>query len=154
MQLPLLILAAQAADAAEDSVLDDVGGAIAWTLASFALFAIGFVLIDVLTPGHLRTQIRDNLNAAVLVSAKMLAVAAIVFVSVWTAPDALGDGLVHASSQGLLALAFSVVAFLGLDRVIPGGIRHLVDEPGFSPMVLVAGAAEISVALTAAVALS
>ncbi|HAS12471.1 MAG TPA: DUF350 domain-containing protein, partial [Acidimicrobiaceae bacterium] len=66
------------------------GAAAAWTLASFLLFAVGFVIIDVLTPGHLRTQIRDNINAAILVSAKMLAVAAIVFVSVWTAPDELG----------------------------------------------------------------
>lgn len=145
---------AQAAEAATDSVFDDIGGAVAWTLASFALFAVGFVVIDVLTPGHLRTQIRDNLNAAVLVSAKLLAVAVIVFVAVWTAPDDLGDGLVHAGGQGLVALAFSVVAFLGLDKLIPGGIRHLPGEAQFAPMVLVAGAAEIAVALTAAVALS
>lgn len=149
-----MLMLAQATEAATDSVFEDVGGAIGWTLASFALFAIGFVVIDVLTPGHLRTQVRDNLNAAVLVAAKMLAVAAIVFVAVWTAPDELGDGIVHAGGVGLFALAFSVIAFLGLDRLIPGGIRHLVDEPRFSPMVVVAGAAEIAVALTAAVALS
>ena len=135
-------------------VLHDAGTALAWTLASFALFAIGFVIIDVLTPGHLRTQIRDNINAAILVSAKMLAVAVIVFVSVWTAPDDVGDGVVYAATQALWSLAVSVAAFLGLDRLIPGGIRNVVNEPGFSPRVLVAGAAEVAVALTAAVALS
>ncbi len=140
--------------ATTDGVLDDVGAAAAWTLASFLLFAVGFVIIDVLTPGHLRTQIRDNINAAILVSAKMLAVAAIVFVSVWTAPDELGDGIVYAASQALWSLGVSVLAFLGLDRLIPGGIRNVVNEPGFSPRVLVAGAAELAVALTAAVALS
>lgn len=140
--------------ATTETVFDDVGGAIAWLFASFALFGIGFVIIDVLTPGHLRTQIRDNVNAAVLVAAKMLAVAVIVFVSVWTAPDAVGDGIVHAATQGSVSLLFSVVAFLGLDRLIPGGVRHLPNEAGFSPMVVVAGAAEIAVALTAAVALS
>lgn len=140
--------------ATTDQVLEDVGVAIAWTAASFALFAIGFVIVDVLTPGRLRTQIRDNLNAAVLVSAKMLAVAAIVFVSVWTAPDDLSEGVAHAAAQGLGSLAFTVVAFLGLDQLIPGGIRGLVNEPRFAPAVIVAGAAEIAVALTAAVALS
>jgi uncharacterized membrane protein YjfL (UPF0719 family) len=140
--------------ATTDGVLDDVGGAAAWTLASFLLFAAGFVVIDVLTPGHLRTQIRDNINAAILVSAKMLAVAVIVFVSVWTAPDDVGDGVVYAATQALWSLAISIGAFLGLDRLIPGGIRNVVNEPGFSPRVLVAGAAELAVALTAAVALS
>lgn len=140
--------------ATTDGVLDDVGGAAAWTLASFLLFAVGFVIIDVLTPGHLRTQIRDNINAAVLVGAKMIAVAVIVFVSIWTAPDDLGDGVVYAASQALWSLAVSVIAFLGLDRLIPGGIRNVVNEPGFAPRVVVAGAAEIAVALTAAVALS
>lgn len=140
--------------ATTDGVLDDVGGALAWTLTSFLLFAVGFVIIDLLTPGHLRTQIRDNLNAAILVSAKMVAVAVIVFVSVWTAPDDLGDGILYAASQALWSLAVSVAAFLALDRLIPGGIRQAVDEPTFSPRVLVAGAAEIAVALTAAVALS
>lgn len=137
-----------------DGVLNDAGAALAWTLASFLLFAVGFAIIDVLTPGHLRTQIRDNLNAAVLVSAKMIAVAAIVFVSVWTAPDAVVDGVIYAGSQALWSLAVSVLAFLALDRLIPGGIRDVVNEPGFAPRVLVAGAAEIAVALTAAVALS
>jgi uncharacterized membrane protein YjfL (UPF0719 family) len=150
----MLLLLAQANEAADDTVFEDLGASLAWMLASFVLFAVGFVIIDLLTPGQLRTQVRDNLNAAVLVAAKMLAVAVIVFVSVWTAPDAVGDGIVHAGSQGLVSLAFSVVAFLGLDRLIPGGIRHLVNEPRFSPMVVVAGAAEIAVALTAAVALS
>lgn len=150
----MLLLLAQVNETAGDTVFEDLGASLAWMLASFALFAVGFVIIDLLTPGHLRTQVRDNLNAAVLVAAKMLAVAIIVFVSVWTAPDAVGDGIIHAGSQGLVSLAFSVVAFLGLDRLIPGGIRHLVDEAGFAPMVLVAGAAEIAVALTAAVALS
>ena len=140
--------------ATTDGVLDDVGGAAAWTLASFALFAVGFVVIDVLTPGNLRTQIRDNINAAILVSAKMLAVAVIVFVSVWTAPDDVGDGVVYAATQALWSLAVSIGAFLALDRLIPGGIRNVVNEVGFSPRVLVAGAAEVAVALTAAVALS
>lgn len=135
-------------------VLDDVGAAAAWTVASFLLFAVGFVVIDVLTPGNLRTQIRDNINAAILVSAKMLAVAVIVFVSVWTAPDDVGDGVVYAATQALWSLAVSIAAFLALDRLIPGGIRNVVNEAGFSPRVLVAGAAEIAVALTAAVALS
>lgn len=140
--------------ASADQLFEDVGVAIAWTVASFALFAIGFVIIDLLTPGTLRSQIRDNMNAAVLVAAKMLGVAAIVFVSVWTAPDDVTEGVTNAAVQGLGSLTFTVVAFLGLDRLIPGGIRHLVNEPGFSPMAIVAGAAEIAVALTAAVALS
>lgn len=137
-----------------EGVLNDAGTALAWTVASFLLFAVGFVIIDVLTPGHLRTQIRDNLNAAVLVSAKMIAVAVIVFVSVWTAPDAVVDGVIYAGGQALWSLGVSVVAFLALDRLIPGGIRDVVNEAGFAPRVLVAGAAEIAVALTAAVALS
>lgn len=140
--------------ASSDQILEDVGIAIAWTASSFLLFAVGFVIVDLLTPGSLRTQIRDNMNAAVLVSAKMLAIAAIVFVAVWTAPDDFSEGIQHAAIQAFGSLAFTVIAFLGLDRLIPGGVRNLVNEPKFVPTAIVAGAAEIAVALTAAVALS
>lgn len=137
-----------------EAFIDDLGATLAWLGVSIATMVVGFVIVDLLTPGKLRTQISENLNAGLLVGAKMLSVGIIVATAVFTAADDLDEGLLDAVLYSGLGLAVSAVMFLLLDAVLPARLRHLVNEVKFDPATAVAAGAEISLALVIAAAIS
>lgn len=137
-----------------DQFFTDLGITLAWLGTATALMAVGFVVVDVLTPGKLREQVSENLNAGLLVGGKLVAVGIIVFSAVWTAPDALDEGLIEAVLYSVLGLIISAIAFLIVDLVLPVRLRQLVEEREFDPATCVAVGAEIGLALVVAAAIS
>ena len=137
-----------------EDFINDLGSISAWLGVSLAIMAAGFVVVDVLTPGHLRTQVSDNLNAALLVAGKLVAVGIIVMGAVLTSPDDLGDGLIQAVLYGATGIVVSSIAFLLLDLALPVKLRELVQEAEFDPAAVVAMGSEIAVALVIAASLS
>ncbi len=134
--------------------IDDLGSTVAWLAVAFALMGAGFIVVDLLTPGDLRKQVSDNLNAGLLVGGKMVAVGIIVFSAIWTAPDGLSDGLIEAVLYSSLGLVMSAIAFLLVDVVLPVDLRRIVEEKEFDPAVCVAVGAEVGLALVVAAAIS
>lgn len=134
--------------------IDNIGITLAWLGIAIALMGLGFIVVDVLTPGSLRKQVSQNLNAGLLVGGKMIAVGIIVFAAVWTAPDALDEGLVEAILYSVLGLITSALMFLAVDAVLPVHLRHLVNEERFDPATCVAVGAEVGLALVIAAAIS
>ena len=134
--------------------IDDLGMTFAWLGTAIALMAVGFVILDLLTPGNLRAQVSANLNAGLLVGAKMIAVGIIVFSAVWTAPDDLDEGLVEAVLYSGLGLIVSALMFLAVDFALPVRLRQLVEQDRFDPATCVAVGAEIGLALVVAAAIS
>lgn len=134
--------------------IDDLGNTLVWLATAVALMGLGFVVVDVLTPGNLRAQVSHNLNAGLLVGGKMLAVGIIVFSAIWTAPDALDEGLLEAVLYSVLGLIISAIVFLLIDWVLPVRLRQLVEEEAFDPATCVAVGAEIGLALVVAAAIS
>ena len=137
-----------------EDFINDLGPIAAWLGVSLAIRVAGFMVVDVLTPGHLRTQVSDNLNAALLVAGKLVAVGIIVGGAVFTAPDALDEGLLDAVLYGLTGIVASTIVFLLLDLALPVKLRELVAEPEFDPAAVVAMGSEIAVALVIAASLS
>ena len=137
-----------------EDFINDLGPIAAWLGVSLAIMVAGFMEVDVLTPGHLRTQVSDNLNAALLVAGKLVAVGIIVGGAVFTAPDALDEGLLDAVLYGLTGIVASTIVFLLLDLALPVKLRELVAEPEFDPAAVVAMGSEIAVALVIAASLS
>jgi uncharacterized membrane protein YjfL (UPF0719 family) len=137
-----------------EDFINDLGPIAAWLGVSLAIMVAGFMVVDVLTPGHLRTQVSDNLNAALLVAGKLVAVGIIVGGAVFTAPDALDEGLLDAVLYGLTGIVASTIVFLLLDLALPVKLRELVAEPEFDPAAVVAMGSEIAVALVIAASLS
>lgn len=133
---------------------NDLGNTAAWLATAVALMAAGFVAVDLLTPGDLRKQVSDSINAGLLVGGKMVAVGIIVFSAIWTAPDTLSDGLGEAAAYSILGLIISALVFLLVDWVLPVRLRQLVEEERFDPAVIVAVGAEIGLALVIAAAIS
>ena len=134
--------------------INDLGVTLAWLATAVVLMAVGFGVVDLLTPGRLTRQVSANLNAGLLVGAKLLAVGIIVFAAIWTAPDSLDEGLLEAVLYSLLGLLISAAAFLAIDLVLPVRLRHLVNEDRFDPATCVAVGAEIGLALVVAAAIS
>lgn len=134
--------------------INDLGSTLAWLATAMVLMGAGFGVVDVLTPGRLSRQVSENLNAGMLVGAKMTAVGIIVFSAIWTAPDALDEGLIEAVLYSLLGLVISAIGFLLVDLVLPVRLRHLVNEQRFDPATCVAVGAEIGLALVVAAAIS
>lgn len=137
-----------------EDFINDLGPIAAWLGVSLAIMVAGFMVVDVLTPGQLRTQVSDNLNAALLVAGKLVAVGIIVGGAVFTAPDALDEGLLDAVLYGLTGIVASTIVFLLLDLALPVKLRELVAEPEFDPAAVVAMGSEIAVALVIAASLS
>ena len=137
-----------------EDFINDLGPIAAWLGVSLAIMVAGFMVVDVLTPGHLRTQVSDNLNAALLVAGKLVAVGIIVGGAVFTAPDARDEGRLDAVLYGLTGIVASTIVFLLLDLALPVKLRELVAEPEFDPAAVVAMGSEIAVALVIAASLS
>lgn len=134
--------------------VNDLGDTFAWLGTAVALMALGFVVVDLLTPGNLRRQVSQNLNAGLLVGGKMISVGIIIFVAIWTAPDALDEGLLDAALYSVLGLVMSAVVFLLVDLILPVRLRQLVEEERFDPATCVAVGTEIGLALVVAAAIS
>jgi uncharacterized membrane protein YjfL (UPF0719 family) len=110
---------------------DGVVAALLYFVVGLAVLAVGFLALDLLTPGNLRTQVYTdrNPNAAVLLGGNHLALAIIVVTAIMTSSDELAQGLVDSLVYGLLGVVLQGVALRLLDAVVPGHLRNLVNEP-------------------------
>jgi uncharacterized membrane protein YjfL (UPF0719 family) len=103
-------------------------------VVGFGVLTLGFIALDLLTPGKLRQQVYTdrNPNAAILLGANHLALAIIVVTAIATSADSLGQGLVDSAVYGLLGVVLQAVALRLLDVFVPGHLRNLVNEPRMS----------------------
>ena len=121
-----------------------------------AVLALGFLALDLLTPGNLRTQVYTdhNPNAAILLGANHLALAIIVVTAILTSDDSLGQGLVDSAVYGLLGVVLQAVALRLLDAFVPGHLRDVVNTPRMTGTAWAIGASLVAIAAVNAAALS
>jgi uncharacterized membrane protein YjfL (UPF0719 family) len=107
-------------------LFEDAGAVLAYCGVGLAMLFLGFVLVDVLTPGRLRDLIfvERNHNAAVLVSTGFLAQGLIVVAAIYASADDLAGGLAGTVVYSLIGLVVSTLVFLLVDLLIPGRVRH------------------------------
>lgn len=125
-------------------------------VVGFAVLTLGFIALDLLTPGNLRQQvyIDRNPNAAILLGANHLALAIIVVTAIATSADSLGQGLVDSAVYGLLGVVLQAVALRLLDVFVPGHLRDLVNEPRMSGAAWAVGMSLLAIGAVNAAALS
>lgn len=136
-------------------VFGEVGIAATYGVIGLALMAVGFALVDVLTPGNLREQVwaQRNRNAAILLATNLLGVGIIVATAIAASEDNFGEGVLSTAAYGLLGLVLMGVSFLVIDAVTPGRLGAILVEEEPHPAVYVSGAAHIAVAAIVAVAI-
>jgi len=133
----------------------EAGVAAAFSVVGLALMALGFMLIDLLTPGNLREQIwlHRNRNATVLVSSNLLGVGIIVTSAITASEDAVIAGLVSTVVYGVLGLILMGLSFLVADLLTPGSLGALLMESTPHPAAWVTGTSHLVVAAVVSAAL-
>jgi hypothetical protein len=132
-----------------EDLLSGAGRSIVFGVIGIGLMALGFVLVDLLTPGKLRDLIwvDRNPNAALLLAANQIGIAAIVFTAIFTSYDSFGQGLASTILFGVIGIAIMGLAFLVLDWLTPGKLGDVICTPERHPGALVSAASHFGAAL-------
>ena len=132
-----------------ENLLEGAGRSIVFGLVGIGLMALGFVLVDLLTPGKLRNLIwvDRNPNAALLLAANQLGIALIVFTAIFTSYQNFGEGLASTALFGVPGIGVMALAFLVLDWMTPGKLGEVICTPDRHPGALVSAASHFGAAL-------
>jgi uncharacterized membrane protein YjfL (UPF0719 family) len=140
-----------------EDLATELGAGMLYGLVGIALLALGYRMIDALTPGHLGRQLCEdrNRNAGVITSAAMLSVGIIVTSAIIASDGDLAKGLGQSAGFGLVGILLLGVAFVVVDLITPGKLGDIVmGEDGHEPMVFVTSAALLSIGGIVAAAIS
>ena len=135
-----------------EDLLNGAGRSVVFGLVGIGLMAVGFVMVDLLTPGKLRDLIwRDrNPNAALLLAANQLGIAVIVYTANFTSYDSFGQGLASTVIFGIIGIAIMGFAFMVLDWMTPGKLGDVICTPDRHPGAPVSAASHFGAALIVA----
>lgn len=124
--------------------------------AGIALLMLGYVVIDVLTPGKLGELIytHRNVNAALVVASGLLAIAAIVTTAILTSHDEFTRGIANTVGYGLLGVLLLGISFVVVDKLTPGKLGVICTDEDRHPAVYVTVAAHLAVGAIVAAAIS
>jgi len=122
-------------------MLESLGATLVYAVMGLGLLVLGYLLIDLLTPGHLgRALVGDgqegeprghgpSYGAAVILSSSILANGLVIFTALWTNVAAgLGTAVLWTLVFGVLGLVLQAVAFVLVDAVVPGRLADVIFE--------------------------
>lgn len=135
-----------------EELLNGAGRSVVFGVVGIGIMALGFVMVDLLTPGKLKDLIwRDrNPNAALLLAANQLGVAIIVFTAIFTSYDSFTLGLASTVVFGIIGVAIMGFAFIVLDWLTPGKLGEVICTPDRHPGATVSAATHFGAALIVA----
>jgi uncharacterized membrane protein YjfL (UPF0719 family) len=138
------------------TLFEELAAGLLYGLVGIVLLAIGFFVIDLLTPGKLgRLLCEDrNRNAGILVASGLLAIGLIVTSAIIASEGDLAQGLGESAGYGLVGILLLGVAFVVVDLITPGRLGDTVTGSEHEPMVYVLAASLISVGGIVAAAIS
>jgi hypothetical protein len=131
-------------------LLVHTGYALVYAVVGIAVLGLGYVALDLVTPGRLGTHIwtERSVNAAIVLAAGFLGLGLVVFAAIWTnGTGSLGVALGWSVVFGLLGVVLQAVAFRLLDLVTPGDMAELVTQRDFHPASIVAAVVQVAVSL-------
>lgn len=136
-------------------LLEEVGIVLAYCGVGLAMMLLGFILVDLLTPGKLRDLVwtERNRNAAVLVATGFVAQGIIVVAAIYASSDVFTDGLITTVVYSVIGLLVSTFVFLVVDLMTPGNMRHHIVHSEPHPASSVVGTLRIVVSAIIALAI-
>jgi uncharacterized membrane protein YjfL (UPF0719 family) len=120
---------------------------LAYTGVGLVVLTIGFLVLDVLTPGKLGQLVMEGNPGAGLLSATALASLGLILYFAIYFTGAGWDGLDDAAVFGIVGVAAQAAGFFILDLLIPGKLADHCFEPRMHPAAWVTAGIQISVAL-------
>ncbi|WP_346537354.1 DUF350 domain-containing protein [Micromonospora sp. DPT] len=138
------------------NLVTDLLVTLAYGVVGVVLMAVGYVLVDLATPGRLNELIWTgrNRNAALLLASNLAGVGVIVVAAIAASDDDVLLGLVGSAAYGLLGLLIMAGAFLLLDAVTPGRLGELLVDPEPQPAVWVSAVVHLATGAIIAAAIS
>lgn len=124
-------------------MLEDVLATLAYVGLGTVLIVLGYVVVDLLTPGKLGDLIfrQRKTDAALLASANVAAIAFILVSAILTSSDDTGEGLLDVLVFGGIGLVLLGLSFLVIDLITPGDLGKTiaddVHDPGVYLLVVV-----------------
>lgn len=131
-------------------LLNHLGYGTAYAVVGVVILALGYVAVDLLTPGHLGSHIyvERSVNAAIVLASAFVGLGLVVFTAIWTNGESgFGPALGWTIAFGVLGVLLQSLAFRLLDLATPGDMSEMVVEKDFHPASIVAGAAHLAVSL-------
>ncbi len=122
-------------DLTAGELVEEAGIVLAYCGVGLAMMLLGFVLVDLLTPGKLRelVWVERNYNAAVLVGTGFVAQGIIVVAAIYASSDVFVDGLISTVVYSLVGLVVSTIVFILVDLLTPSNLRrdlvHVEPQP-------------------------
>jgi len=137
-------------------VLKGAIATLSYFLVGTAVLILGFIVVDVLTPGKLRQLvfIDRRPNAVMLACANYIALAAVIISAITNSYSQLGQGLVGVAVFGLIGVVLQGIALLSLHFIIPGDFHEHIDEPELHPAAFAVAVMLLAVGGVTAAALS
>ncbi|TDD52268.1 DUF350 domain-containing protein [Saccharopolyspora elongata] len=123
--------------------------AVAYGVVGVAMMALGYVLVDLATPGKLRDLIwvQRNPNAALLLVSGLIGVGIILTTAIVGSADDLIAGLIDTLVFGLLGLILMSLSFLLIDAVTPGKLGDELSSPNVHPATWVSATTHVVIAV-------
>ena len=142
-----------------DLMTDLAGGLLSglgYAAIGVALLALGFKVIDWITPGHLGELVYDqrNGNAALLASSGLLGIGFIIVTAILTSEDDFTRGVADAAGYGLLGIALLAVSFKVIDALTPGDLGIICTDAEPHPAVWVTAVTHVVMGAVLAAAIS
>jgi uncharacterized membrane protein YjfL (UPF0719 family) len=135
-------------------MLELVALTIAYSAVGLVVLVVGFVVLDLLTPGKLGELVMErNPNAAILSAGILVSLGRILWFAIYF-PGRGWDGLVDAAVFGAVGVLAQAAGFLVLDLLTPGRLGAVATEPKLHPAVFVAAAAQLAIALVVCASLT
>jgi uncharacterized membrane protein YjfL (UPF0719 family) len=116
-------------------VLRGAVATILYFVVGMAVLLVGFLMVDVLTPGKLRQLvfIDRRPNAVVVAGAMYIALTTVIVSAIVNSYSQLGQGLIGVAVYGLMGVVLLGIALLTMHLVIPGDFHEHVDDPELHP---------------------
>ncbi|MFD8596787.1 DUF350 domain-containing protein [Kitasatospora sp. NPDC059646] len=139
-----------------NDIVHGLGAAAVFGLVGLVLLLLGYLLIDLLTPGKLGRLIwaEGNRNAALLLSSALIGVGGIVYTAIRTTYDDFGKGLVSTLCFGVLGLLMMALAFWLLDLLTPGRLGAILVAKEPHPAVWVSASCNLAAAAIVAASIA
>lgn len=133
-----------------------IPAALAYFAAGTSILVLGFVVLDLLTPGKLRDLVflENRAGAALIAGAQQVALVFIISSVIVSSDDRLAVGIVDTLVYGAIGIVFQAVALMVLEAVIPGRFRDVVMDAKVRPRAALAAVTLVSVGVINALALS
>ena len=126
---------------------------VVYALLAGAVLVLAYLVLDLLTPGHLGRHLLGgedhdaSYSAATVTASWLVGNAAIIFTAIWTNGDTdLGYALLWTLVFGLVGCALNSVMLVAVDLVTPGNLRAVVCTPGrVVPLAVVSASATLAI---------